>query len=720
MGILAAGASRTISANDLPAGSSGYKSFRAFVDGTCSLAESSETNNQRTQSYRVTGVSDFAITAVSLNPTTPTANAAFSVTITVTNRGSQAADAGNLSLWADRPAEAVCGSASDSSTRIGTLAANASKTVTLGLSAGAAGSKTFRAFIDSRCRTAESNEANNRVAQPYFVKDSSSSGQQWVKGYYVAYQRDLLPPEQIRWSGMTEIVMGRITANADGTLNDSFDIGAPQGPDLARTISSSARQNGVKPILMLGGDGNGEAILSAVRDHRGAFIANLVAATKDLGYDGIDLDWENNVDLSLFVTFAQELRLAAPGMILSVPVGTLNSNYDVVDPRFAELARHVDQLNMMSYHPATSWAGEGWYSWHNSPLSGVKPNTPVSIEDSLARYAAAGIPKARLGMGISFYAIGYLGGILAPNQPTQSNSIVGGDNAYPLSLLFGPRGAHSPANLYWDEQAKCTFLSLPAPAQPDQLGARYISFEDERSILEKGNFSRTNGYGGIIVWTINQGNVTTHTNPGFLMDALRQGFIAPDEPLAVAVSTSPARIWVQPGDSIQLKALVTGSNDPGVAWNVQETAGGTVNENGLYTAPPAAPQGGTATFHVIATSQADPSKAAVTDITVTNNLFWDPVMTSYDRAEWWMSVFSDDTANVESVFVEHNGVVQQMMPWGTVWPDKPAFSISTQIPEGDMIRFLIYGRDGRTARTYPIPFVYGNGYSACPIEGPIP
>jgi chitinase len=127
-------------------------------------------------------------------------------------------------------------------------------------------------------------------------------------------------------------------------------------------------------------------------------------------------------------------------------------------------------------------------------------------------------------VGVGFYAIGYKGGITGPNQPTTSGIIVGGDNKYPLSKLFGTGGAYEEQYRYWDNNALAPYLSLP---QPDSLGAKYISFEDEQSLIAKGAFTRENGYGGIIIWTINEGYVASRADPNFLMEALRAGFIEP-------------------------------------------------------------------------------------------------------------------------------------------------------------------------------------------------
>ena len=354
--------------------------------------------------------------------------------------------------------------------------------------------------------------------------DASSGTTPWVTGYYVGYQRDMLPPEDIYWDGLTHIAMGAATANADGTLNTDFYIDDTNGPALARQISTLAHVHNKKAILMLGGADNGAAIHSAVSNHRAVFIANIVSTMDSLGYDGVDLDWEDDVDWVLFETFAKELRQAAPGKIITLPGGAINANYQTVDPQVVNVTKYVDQFNLMTYYPATAWAGDGWYSWHNSPLKGAKSTTPVSIEDSLARYNASGVPKERMGMGVGFYAIGYKGGITGPNQPTTHGMIVGGDNAYPLAKLYGTGGAFDERYRYWDGDALEPYLSLP---QPDSFGAKYVSFEDPQSLIAKGAFARENGYGGIIIWTINEGYVASRADPNFLMEALRVGFIVP-------------------------------------------------------------------------------------------------------------------------------------------------------------------------------------------------
>ena len=60
-------------------------------------------------------------------------------------------------------------------------------------------------------------------------------------------------------------------------------------------------------------------------------------------------------------------------------------------------------------------------------------------------------------------------------------------------------------------------------------------------------------------------------------------------------------------------AAIAQNANQAVTWSVQEPTGGSINTSGSYTAP-ATP----GTFHVVATSQADPSKSATLPVTVIN------------------------------------------------------------------------------------------------------
>jgi chitinase len=359
---------------------------------------------------------------------------------------------------------------------------------------------------------------------------------QWVMGYYVGYDINAYPIASIDWTGLTHIIFGSITVNTDQTLNLGFSDQNGTGEADAKAIATAAHANGAKAILMLGGQGAGPNIAAAATPaNLPAFVTALTGAMTTLGYDGIDLDWEDSVSLPNLVALAQGLRAAQPSMILTYPGGVINANFPTVDPQYATLAKSLDRFNIQSYYPTTAAIGSGWDSWFLSPLSGESGSTPIAIDDTMKRYAAAGIPKAKLGMGTAFYAICYSGGITGPRQPTSSQSIKGGDNAYPLSAFFAAGSTFATSattNQMRDTTAQEPYLTYTSAVTDAKCGAtQYISYEDETSLEAKGTFSKTNGYGGIIIWTIQEGWLPSGAAGGraqnSLMQALKTGFIDP-------------------------------------------------------------------------------------------------------------------------------------------------------------------------------------------------
>jgi len=82
---------------------------------------------------------------------------------------------------------------------------------------------------------------------------------------------------------------------------------------------------------------------------------------------------------------------------------------------------------------------------------------------------------------------------------------------------------------------------------------------------------------------------------------------------SLTVSVSPATPSIVAGGSLSFTATVTGASDTAVDWSVREGAdGGRITEGGVYTAPSTS-----GTYHVVATSVADPTAFSVSPVVVT-------------------------------------------------------------------------------------------------------
>lgn len=327
----------------------------------------------------------------------------------------------------------------------------------------------------------------------------------WLSGYYVGYQRSLYPESAVDFSSLTHIFVGRIIPTTSGGVLTHFDIDNTNGPIMARNLSTLAHQAGRKAVLMLGGAGEHAGFVGAASSaNRATFVANLLRTMDELGYDGIDVDWEpiNAEDRAPLLALLQALRAARPNMILTIPVGWVNTNFPgTVDSWYATVAGVVDQMNLMTYDMAGPYPG--WVTWHTSALFDHQSNHPSSIASSIQVYRNVGIPASKLGIGIGFYGTCWRGAT-GPRQAIGSGvSLVASDNTMSyrnIMTSYFESGAR-----HWDDLAKVPYLSFATPKGPQQCN--YVSYDDEESLTGKGAWVKANGLGGAIIWTINQGHL---------------------------------------------------------------------------------------------------------------------------------------------------------------------------------------------------------------------
>lgn len=122
---------------------------------------------------------------------------------------------------------------------------------------------------------------------------------------------------------------------------------------IAPAVSAAHKAN--KQILMcFGGEGAGPAFVAAAQpQYRTKLINNIVAAVKQYGFDGVDIDWEESVPANQanYIALVKELSTA---LNQAFPSNHKNLSIDVdndqIPPSIAtQLASSVDTVNIMSY-----------------------------------------------------------------------------------------------------------------------------------------------------------------------------------------------------------------------------------------------------------------------------------------------------------------------------------------------------------------------------------
>ena len=398
---------------------------------------------------------------------------------------------------------------------------------------------------------------NNKNPTP----QAAAATGKWVSGYYAGWFWDMYPPAVVDMTAMTHFIFGRY-APGGGTLGGNpgqvlEGAGAGHDSSVEQFLINKAHTAGIKALIMLGGAGDGpgfdgSTVNAAVRT---TFINNILTRLSAKSYDGVDIDWEENLDTpqqqSQLVALLTELRAAAANhphfrpphapIIITFPGFWTNINFKTVTPWHVAVASLVDQYNLMTYGMADAWPG--WQSWHHSALADAQPTHPSSIEASIQEHAAAGIPRSKLGIGIGFYGIYYGGSVTGPRQSIGNSGSQGDDVENSYARLVGDGAFGQPGGArHWDDLARQSYYSYsPAWNRYGNTPIGFLSFEDERSIAAKGQWVKDNGVGGAIIWTINYGCTNSSTGANPLLAAVKAAFLgsATPPPTTATPSTSP-------------------------------------------------------------------------------------------------------------------------------------------------------------------------------------
>jgi chitinase len=374
----------------------------------------------------------------------------------------------------------------------------------------------------------------------------SGSGR-WVLGYWAVWQATTYPLDHVDWSAMTHVALSFVLARAPATPTanspyatlDTDNVFANLGSSGMTDFSAAAHAGGVKALISLGGGGAGVGFAAAAGDaNRAAFIADVLAACSRWNFDGVDLDWEDSIDFPSFRSLVDELRAAAPpGFLITVPVGSVNDNLGI-DSGTAGLWSaaygEVDQLNVMTY--TGSGAYPGWVVWYLSPLFGQGPDHPFDVASTMDAWRALGIPKSKLGLGIGFYGRSVGPPVTAALQSYGNAEVYGNDSTLSYGSILRNFYGKGGAAYHWDDTAKAPYLTWPTPFQPSWANqfpgeppptVQFLTYEDPAGVAAKGDFAKANGYGGAIIWTINEGIQFPDGSDGYanpLLDAVKRAF----------------------------------------------------------------------------------------------------------------------------------------------------------------------------------------------------
>lgn len=241
-------------------------------------------------------------------------------------------------------------------------------------------------------------------------------------------------------------------------------------------------------------------------ESREKFARSCIALMTQYGFDGLDIDWEypgggglegnaaRPEDTVNFTLLLAELRaqLDAQGaqdergylLTIAAPAG---SQYRQME--LDKIHDYLDWINVMTYDFAGGWSARTGF---NASLYGA-----TSADTALRAYLEAGIPAAKLQMGVPFYGRGFAGvadtddGVNQPFNGLPKGSWEPGFFDY-SDLAANYVGAFE---RHWDETARVPWLYSATEGV-------MISYDDAESLVAKADYVRDAGLGGVMIWEL--------------------------------------------------------------------------------------------------------------------------------------------------------------------------------------------------------------------------
>lgn len=343
-----------------------------------------------------------------------------------------------------------------------------------------------------------------QVVQHTVTRSGRDNADRWITAYYVGYAYEDFKPDDVRYDLITHVVAGVVEPKADGSVDPHFDRKEEgDGRDIAREVRRRAHREDVEALLWLGGPSQSSVWHEATGPRtRKEFARNIVALVDELGYDGVDIDWEpiRKEDEEQVLALLAELRRLEPDMTIMLPALWIlaNGTYDTTNNFYAEVSELVDQLNLMTYDMSGPWPG--WKSWHTSALRGEsKTAYPSSVESTLEVYLEMGVPREKLGLGFGFFGKCWKEPVRIPRADLSSYT----KGMSSLNYRTIMTEYYDDDRAFWDAKAVAPYLSFPRPT--GERDCTYITYEDERSLREKAEYLIDEDLGGAIVWHMGQG-----------------------------------------------------------------------------------------------------------------------------------------------------------------------------------------------------------------------
>jgi chitinase len=323
----------------------------------------------------------------------------------------------------------------------------------------------------------------DRVTLPFFLL-SSSLHAQWITGFYESHN-GVEPVSSIPWSKYTHIVHFAVTPGIDRDGKASIILRRLGQSDLSEiTQLVASRPSGKKLLLCIMDNGRDRNAFSQSTAPAmiGTFVHSIADFVNSHGYDGVDIDWEMNVDAKRYTQLLLQLRRALPTKVITADMGNGSGREGVASASQS----YVDQFNIMCYDMDTPGNG---FSWYNDALFQSGNSHVMTCDWRVKPFLKAGVAPAKISVGLPFYGRRWQGVTKALVNGNFSASTV------LYNQLVADATRWQPQHRFYDSEFKSNYLSIPSMNEFDS----YTGLEE---IRDAASWIRTQGFGGAMTFSL--------------------------------------------------------------------------------------------------------------------------------------------------------------------------------------------------------------------------
>ncbi len=322
---------------------------------------------------------------------------------------------------------------------------------------------------------------------------------------YVFPQNGILQPDEVDARKLTRINYAFANLQ-DGRMVEGF---APEARNLATLVALKRKNPALTVLVSVGGwlwSGR-FSDMAVSRQSRAIFIESAVQFVDRYQLDGLDIDWEypgmagseshfRPEDKQNYTLLLKELRKRFHReekrlhRRLFITVATGASSEFLAHTQMDKVQKYVDTVNLMAYDYYEP--GSEMTTGNHAPLY-TDPADPkqVSADRSIQEYEKAGVPSAKIVLGVPFY--GHVWGDVPDTNHGLFQFGKPVPNAFAQYTDIAGRMLHSGYTRYWDSAASVPYLYNGA-------SRTFVSYEDPESLAQKCKYVLDHKLGGIMFW----------------------------------------------------------------------------------------------------------------------------------------------------------------------------------------------------------------------------